>query len=162
MKQTLLIILLTLVTSWTISQAEFQKRKSLFFELAGSGGVGSFNFEKAFLKKKNTDFTWRVGLSLAPIDRNNGVGIVFPVMINTMTGKSAHKLEVGIGQGITVSTKGQFFALTTPAIGYRYQPETKNVFYRVTYIPLISYLVDLQVQQWGGISIGYSFKNKTK
>ena len=83
-------------------------------------------------------------------------------MINSIIGNNSHKLEFGLGQGITITTKGSFFPLTTAAIGYRYQRETKNWFYRVTYTPLISYLVDFQIQQWGGISIGYTFKNKTK
>jgi hypothetical protein len=145
----------------TVGQPD-HKRKSLFLEIAGSGGFGSINYEKHFLKKRNIEFTWRAGLSIAPIDRNNGAGIVFPLMINSLIGKSSHKIELGLGQGITITTKGQFFALTTVAIGYRYQLEAKRWFYRVTYTPLVSYLVDLQIQQWGGISIGYTFNNKPK
>lgn len=162
MKQTTFIFILTLVSTLTYAQTDFNKKKSIYFEIAGSGGVGSINYEKHFLKKKSTELTWRVGLSFAPIDKNNGTGIVFPLMINSLIGKKSHKLELGIGQGITFTTKGSFFALTTAAIGYRYQPETKKWFYRVTYTPLISYLVDFQIQQWGGISIGYTFNNKTK
>ena len=162
MKQTIVILLLTFLSTITFGQTEFEKRKSIYFEIAGSGGLGSINFEKHFLKKKNTEFTWRAGLSVAPIDKNNGVGIVFPLMVNSLIGKNAHKLELGLGQGITITTKGSFFALTTAVIGYRYQSPTKNWFYRVSYTPLISYLVDVQVQQWGGISIGYTFNKKTK
>lgn len=135
------------------------KKQSLFFELAGSGGLGSLNYEKMFYSNRHhVDFSWRVGLSLAPIDKNNGTGLVFPVMIQSLLGPSAHKLELGLGQGITLTTKGQFFLLTTAAIGYRFQPARKNWFYRATYTPLISYLVDFQVQQWAGVSIGYTFK----
>jgi len=162
MKQTTFIVLLTFISSVTFGQLEFNKRKSVYFEIAGSGGLGSINYEKLFWKKNITEFTWRAGLSFAPIDKNNGTGIVFPLMINSIIGKNAHKLELGLGQGITITTKGSFFALTTASIGYRYQPETKNWFYRVTYAPLISYLVDFQIQQWGGISIGYTFNNKAK
>jgi hypothetical protein len=90
------------------------------------------------------------------------VGIVFPLMANVMIGRTAHKLEAGLGQGITVTTRGSFFVLGTAAIGYRYQPEEKRIFYRVTYTPLVSYLVDFQVQQWFGASIGYAFNKKTK
>ena len=162
MKQTILLSILTILTTRAFGQNDFHKRKSVYFEIAGSGGVGSFNYEKHFIKKKNTEFTWRVGLSLAPVDKNNGTGIVFPLMINSLIGKNSHKLEMGIGQGITITTKGSFFALTTAAIGYRYQSEHKKWFYRVTYTPLISYLVDFQIQQWGGISIGYTFNNQVK
>jgi hypothetical protein len=71
-----------------------------------------------------------------------------------------HKLEFGIGQGFTLTTKGSFFMLTTLAAGYRYQHPDKRFFYRVTYTPLVSYLVDFQMQQWAGLSIGYTFKSK--
>jgi hypothetical protein len=158
MNRIVVLLLLTFISHRFFAQTEQLKRKSIFFELAGSGGFGSINYEKAFCKKNNTEFTWRAGFSIAPIDKNNGVGIVFPVMVNAIIGKNAHKAEFGLGQGITITTKGSFFALTTVAIGYRYQREDKHWFYRVTYTPLISYLADFQVQQWGGISIGYTFK----
>lgn len=154
--------LLALLCILSQGQTELTKRRSLFFELGGSGGLGSFNYEKHFYKKNNTEFTWRAGLSFAPIDKNNGTGIVFPLMLNSLMGKNAHKLELGLGQGITLTTKAQFFLLTTAAVGYRYQNESKPWFYRVTYTPLISYLVDFQVQHWGGLSIGYTFNNKAK
>lgn len=146
----------------TIGQEESTKRNSLFFELAGSGGFGSINFEQSFLRKNAFELNWRAGLSFAPIDKNNGTGIVFPLMINTLLGKSSHKGEIGLGQGITVTTRGSLFALTTAVVGYRFQSSEKPWFYRVSYTPLISYLVDFQVQHWGGISVGYTFKNKVK
>lgn len=162
MKQVISLICLILFANFTFGQTSFEKRKSIYFELAGSGGVGSINYEKLFFRKKQIDFTWRLGLSFAPIDENNGTGIVFPLMINSIIGKNSHKLELGLGQGITITTKSGFFALTTAAIGYRYQPTTRKWFYRVTYTPLISYLVDFQVQQWAGVSIGYTFNSKAK
>lgn len=158
MKKTALVVILTLISTCTFGQTTFKSKHLVYIEIAGSGGLGSINYENLFLKKKSTEFSWRAGLSLAPIDKNNGTGIVFPLMFNTLIGKNSHKLELGLGQGITVTTKGNFFALTTAAIGYRYQPESKRWFYRVTYTPLISYLVDFQVQQWFGVSIGYTLK----
>lgn len=163
MKPLILLIPLTFISLIAIGQTEsVPKGRSVYFELAGSGGLGSFNYEKVFFQKNTTEYTWRAGLSIAPIDRNNGFGIVFPLMVNAIVGKAAHKLEIGLGQGITITTKGSAFALTTAVIGYRYQPETKNWFYRISYTPLISYLVDLQMQQWGGISIGYKLKPRSK
>ena len=158
----IILVLMILFTNFTQGQTELNARKSLYFELGGSGGVGSINFEQLFLSKKLFDLTWRSGLSFAPVDKNNGTGIVLPVMINCITGKNSHKLELGVGQGITVTTKGSFFALTTVAVGCRYQPEAKKWFFRITYSPLISYLVDFQIQQWAGISIGYKFKSAAK
>ncbi|MBP8916938.1 MAG: hypothetical protein KBG70_09365 [Chitinophagales bacterium] len=154
---TILLILFS-----TLLFGQKKERKSFFLEIGGSGGLGSINYESEFFTKNHTDFTWRAGLSIAPIDKNNGVGIVFPLMINSICGKNAHKLEYGLGQGITITTKGSFFALTTAVLGYRYQPETKSWYYRVSYTPLISYLVDLQIQQWGVLSIGYTFNHNPK
>ena len=78
MKQTAFIILLTFISNITFGQTDLNKRKSIYLEIAGSGGLGSINYEKLFYKKNNTEFTWRAGLSFAPIDKNNGTGIVFP------------------------------------------------------------------------------------
>jgi len=162
MKHLLPTLLLVLISSAVRGQTDSFKRKSIYFELAGSGGFFSLNYEKVFSKIGTTELTWRAGLSAAPIDRNNGTGIVFPLMVNAIVGKNTHKLELGMGQGITITTKGSFFILTTACIGYRYQAAAKPWFYRISYTPLISYLVDFQVQQWGGLSIGYSFKQKLK
>lgn len=160
MKHAALIVLLFF--SFTAAIGQGNKRKSVFLEIAGSGGLGSINYEKTFLKKNFSELTWRAGLSIAPIDKNNGAGFVFPLMAHSIIGKSVHKIEFGLGQGITITTKGNFFALTTASLGYRYQHEEKKWFYRVTYTPLISYLVDFQVQQWAGLSIGYTLKNKSE
>src|SRR5688572_26992416 len=116
-------MLLTAITSASSAQSEPVKRKSVFFEIAGSGGIASINLETHFLKRERSELTWRAGLSLAPIDRNNGTGIVFPVMISALIGHTSHKLELGMGQGVTITTKGRFFTLATGLIGYRYQQE---------------------------------------
>ncbi|MEI7801114.1 MAG: hypothetical protein WCI97_00575 [Bacteroidota bacterium] len=137
-----------------------QKSKSVFLELGGSGGLGSINYEKCFSQKDKIAFTWRTGLSFSPVDRNNGNAIIFPLMINSIIGKSKNKLELGIGQGISFTTKGSFFFLALADIGYRRQNPDKRFFYRITYTPLISYIVDLQVQHWFGFSIGYNIRKK--
>ncbi len=146
----------------TYAQSDSVKKHAVFIELLGSGGFGSINYENQFLTKPKFALTFRTGLSVAPIDKNNGAGIVFPVMVNVLFGKGPHKLEFGLGQGITVTTRGSFFTLTTAVAGYRFQRKDRPWFYRATYTPLISYLVDFQVQQWGGLSIGYSFGKKAK
>ena len=145
---------------WSLNSSA-QKSKSLFLELGGSGGLGSINFEKYFSQKEKIAFTWRAGLSFSPVDRKNGNAIIFPLMINSLIGKSKNKLELGIGQGISFTTKGSFFALGLADIGYRRQNPDKRVFYRITYTPLISYIVDLQVQHWFGFSIGFNIRKKS-
>lgn len=138
-----------------------QKNKNVFFELAGSGGFGSFNYEKTFLEKEKINYTWRTGISVTPIDKNNGIVFIFPVTANVLFGKTKHKLELGLGQGISVTTKGSFFTLGLLTAGYRYAHPDKKWFYRITYTPLVSYIFNFQIQQWAGISIGYVI-NKNK
>ena len=156
------LFILVLISNFCFTQTDFVKRKSIYFELAGSGGLGSLNYENSFFQKNKTELSWRAGLSFAPIDKNNGVGIVFPILVNSLIGQRSHKLELGLGQGFTITTKGQFFMLTNAVVGYRFQSERNNWFYRISYTPLISYIVDFQVQQWAGISIGYTFKKTSK
>lgn len=159
------VIVLSLLLSCCFAFTQERKNQSLFLEVGGSGGLASINYEAPFLAKFKSNFqrnTWRLGFSVAPIDKNNGTGLVFPLMINSLVGRKAHLLELGLGQGITITTRGSFFSLTTAAVGYRYQPKKKPWFFRATYTPLISYILDFQVQQWGGVSLGYTFKSQKK
>ncbi len=160
--------ILTVISAFIIFSSLYSqedKERSIYFEAGGSGGLGSINYEASILKSLSTEtmnYTWRAGLSFAPIDKNNGTGIVFPIMINSLIGASNHRLEIGVGQGFTVTTRGSFFTMTTAVIGYRFDAKNSPLFFRATYTPLISYLIDFQVQQWGGLSIGYTIKSKGK
>lgn len=162
MKKTTILTIIIFRSLMTYGQTASLRQNNVFFELGGSGGIGSINVEKFISSRNRLRLNWRMGLSLAPIDKNNGTGIVFPIMVNALIGKNAHCLEMGVGQGLTITTKGSLFALTTVAVGYRHQSKSEKWFYRVTYTPLISYLVDLQIQQWGGLSIGYTLTGNSR
>ncbi len=155
-----LIILLLFSSLVLLGQDEPAPRRGVFLEIAGSGGLGSLNYESIFFQRDLIDLSFRSGLSIAPIDRNNGTGLVFPVMLNALIGRQHHRLEAGIGQGITITTRGSFYLLTTMALGYRFQRRDSPWFYRVTYTPLLSYLLDVQYQHWAGISVGYTLPNQ--
>lgn len=60
MKKITTIILLNLVSVLSYGQTDDNKRKSVFLEIAGSGGLGSFNYEKLFFKKSNIELTWYI------------------------------------------------------------------------------------------------------
>lgn len=160
--KTVLITCLILIFYSIKLNSQMPKNKYVFLELAGSGGIGSINYEQDIWQKRKAFYTFRAGLSLAPIDKNNGTGLVFPLMFNSILGQRKNKLELGIGQGLTVTTKGNWFLLTTAGIGLRHQSAASPIFYRITYTPLISYLVDFQTQHWAGFSIGYKLKYKSK
>lgn len=133
-------------------------RKNIYLELGGSGGFASFNFEWIFAHR-NRKIRWllRPGFSVSPIDKNNGVALIFPVMVHGIYGKH-HCLDIGVGQTITITTRGQFFFRAPVSIGYRLEPKESRMFYRFSYTPIVSYLFDQQWEHWGGISIGYKIK----
>lgn len=137
------------------------KRRSLYFELGGSGGFGSFNFEWNFKSTDNFRWMLRTGISGTFIDRNNGLGFIFPVMVHGVYGKN-HGLDLGIGQALTITTRGGIFLRTPLSIGYRLEPKEKRMFYRFSYTPIVSYLIDFQWEHWGGITIGYKLLPRPK
>lgn len=155
-----LVILLLFPPLVLSGQGDPATQRGVFLEIAGSGGLGSINYESIFFQRDLLGVSFRSGLSIAPIDRNNGTGLVFPVMLNALIGRNHHRLEAGIGQGITITTRGSFYLLTTMALGYRFQPQDSPWFYRVSYTPLLSYLLDVQYQHWAGISVGYTLPNE--
>ena len=139
-------------------QRKLPKRHNVYFELGGSGGFGSFNYEWVFAHRNpKMRFLLRPGLSFTPIDKNNGFALIFPVMVHGVYGQK-HCLDVGIGQTFTITSKGQFFFRAPVSIGYRLEPKESRMFYRFSYTPIVSYLFDQQWEHWGGISIGYKIK----
>ncbi|MCC7298489.1 MAG: hypothetical protein IT244_09165 [Bacteroidia bacterium] len=155
MKLLFILIFTMILMPKTMAQVSGEKAKSIFLELGGSGGLGSINYEKTISNQSKSLLNYRIGFSLAPIDKNNGTGLVFPLMINKVLGNGTHKMELGLGQGITITTKGQFFALGLANFGYRHQKAESHWFYRANYTPLISYIISRQWQHWAGFSIGY-------
>ncbi len=156
----IIVIILTLLLTTEIYCQDFINKKSVILEIAGSAGVGSINFENVFARKGQANLLWRVGISGFPIDKNNGFVFVLPATIGALIGQGSNKLELGIGQGVSLTTKGRLFALATPIIGYRHQNINKRYFFRITYTPLVSYILDFQYQNWAGVSIGYNLNFK--
>lgn len=131
--------------------------RNIYLELGGSGGFASFNYEWNFASQQRIRWMLRMGISGTYIDKNNGAGIIFPVMAHGIYGKK-HGLDLGIGQALTLTTRGSFFLRTPLSVGYRFEPNRKRMFYRISYAPIVSYLVDFQWEHWGGITIGYKLK----
>jgi hypothetical protein len=131
------------------------QNSGLFVELGGSGGLGSLNYESNFKSFEKFDLNFRAGLSFTPVDRNNGTAIGMPLLLNAVWGSGHWKGEAGIGQGLSITTRGKAFVLGLLNGGVRYHPEGKRYYYRMNYTPLVSYLVDFQWQHWGGLSVGF-------
>jgi len=151
MKYILIVAFSSLLTFNLIAQ----ERSYLSLELAGSGGFASFNYEKSIYNIVSTSFYLRGGFSLTPIDSNNGVVLIFPLMLHTTTGTQQHKFDFGIGQSISVTTKGSLFILAPLSFGYRYLPKSNSHYWRIAYTPIVSYLLSFQWQHWAGVTYGY-------
>lgn len=137
-----------------------QKLQHLSFELGGVGGFASLSYERELMQKEAFRMDLRLGFSFLPIDANNGYSLIFPVLAHGVFGKGRHQLDVGIGQAFTVTTKGSFFVLMPASLGYRFglgagKADGYRLYLRPAYTPLVSYLLDLQIQHWAGLTVGF-------
>ncbi|MCX6148718.1 MAG: hypothetical protein NTW25_15910 [Candidatus Kapabacteria bacterium] len=135
-------------------QQIYTQDKYVSFELAGSGGLASVNYEKQIFKLDNNNINYRLGFSFAPIDANNGYILIFPIMLQYVYGNSNNKADFGIGQTFSITTKGNFFIMMPLSLGYRYEPNDKDYYWRFSYTPIVSYLFGFQYQNWAGITYG--------
>lgn len=134
-------------------------RHAVYGELGGSGGLASVNFEYVFQPWNHeqcprASLALRPGLSFAPVDKNNGVGIVFPVLLMGYYGSLRHRADIGLGQTLTVTTKGAFFLRMPVTAGYRFGSRKGKWYLRVAYTPIVSYLIDFQWEHWFGLGLG--------
>lgn len=136
-----------------------QKENYLSFELGGSGGIASINFEHELKDFNRSKLFLRTGFSAAPIDVNNGSALIFPVMTHWSLFDADHHLDLGLGLAFTVSTRLQFYTRMPASIGYRYEPADKRYYLRAAYTPIISYLFEFQLNNWAGLTFGYRLKS---
>lgn len=126
-------------------------------EIGGMGGIYSLSWERGIGKQN-----WFIQPGMAVYGTGKYRLLIFPVIVKKTFGAHAHKLETGIGQGITFAF-GQGFQVFPRGIldiGWRYQKENSPWIFRACYTPMISYIADLQYQHWGGISLGYQLNLK--
>lgn len=138
-----------------------QPKRYVSIEIGGVGGFGSINYEQTFLQKEQFTLSLRAGISFSPIDKNNGHAIIFPIIAHGVVGKGPHKLDLGLGQALTITSRGQAYLKMPASIGYRLEPIEKRYYLRFAYTPIFNYIFDFNVQHWGGITYGYKLKNKS-
>lgn len=161
-KKTLCALLMGFFLFSGMVSGQSPTHRGIFLEVGGTGGLASINYEKAFRQVGAMELLWRVGFTAFPVDPNNGNGIVIPTLVEGLIGESPHKLEVGLGHALTLTTKGRFFTNITPVLGYRFQDKAKRFYFRASYTPILSYLLGFQYQHWAGLSIGYTLKPASK
>ncbi len=166
-------ICFVLILSLFAGRGLAQDSRNIFLEIGGSGGLGSFNYEKPLWVASDYGpkfrdicgsppytpyyFSWRFGFSLSPIDKNNGIVLVFPAMVNWIYGCGKHRLEIGAGLAPSVTTTGSFYIKSPLVVGYRFEPKDRKWFLRAGYTPIVGWLVDYQWQHWAGVSVGFKF-----
>jgi hypothetical protein len=130
-----------LLTSFSYAQSDFSQssRNNFFFEVLGTAGPYSINYERFILD----DVTSRVGLSVWNDPTSSGGKtslITVPVLTSALMGARKSKLEIGAGllfvrQKFT-SAFGRSLNWTssitdaTGVVGYRYQPFEKGFVFR--------------------------------
>lgn len=136
-----------------------QQNGAISVELAGVGGFGSVSYSKEFQRFNQWGLEYRAGISFVPIDQNNGNGFIFPVLVHATYGNGKHFADLGVGQTLTVTTRGSLFVRMPTSFGYRFQTEGR-IFYRIAYTPIISYIYNAQWEHWGGVTIGFNLHKK--
>lgn len=107
-KKTLLIILTFIVlkptlaqdSAITIIQSKKISRHAMFFEIAGKSIIYSFNYEYT-LTSKVKSFTPSINIGCGYFDSKYS-NFNIPYALNLNLGQNKHKIEIGIGQTLTI------------------------------------------------------------
>jgi hypothetical protein len=165
MKRTPLVLLGSLVTLVTASEAHAQpSRNAAYFELGGSAVGASFNYERRLGDK----WLGRAGLSWVTGDSGDDTDTTFlvPLTVSTLTRPaSSHHLELGGGITVIAGDRQDLWgafdddekvstALLTGIIGYRYQKPAGGFQFRAAFTPLLG---EEGFAPWAGVSFGYAW-----
>ncbi|MBC3795113.1 hypothetical protein [Spirosoma utsteinense] len=143
-----------------------KKQNTLYFELLGSGGLYSLNYERVFTNFSKINYGFRVGGSFWNRERPNINSIVEGLII---TGSKNHHLDLGMGLNIGSGPNSdfsnyvsQFHIYMVPRLSYRFQRPTGGSVVRLGLTPFVAltkktpdrfYTYPLYV----GISVGHAF-----
>ncbi|MEN3038535.1 MAG: hypothetical protein ABDI07_05165 [Candidatus Kryptonium sp.] len=141
------------------SKEDKYAKSSVYLEIFGQGLIFSLNYDYRF--KPNLSAKVGVGYALS------AASVIATINYLTFP-ESSHHLEIGggivyleVGSGV----EAELFIFPTANIGYRFQPKKGELFFRIAWTPLLSFLIyeatkeDISKQlAWSGISIGYTFR----
>ena len=139
------------------STTNAKAKHAIFFEIAGSGGLYSINYERVVGENR----TLRGGISYV-----NGDGFILGKMLTLPlstsyllpTDKDSH-IELGVGNTLIISD-GEFANTIGPIFGIREQDLFKGGAYaRISFTPALLLGKEVRIVSiWGGVSFGKSFK----
>lgn len=146
---------LVLFTSFPCFSEINKNHNNIFFELCGSAGLYSINYEHMVFNLNNAGmFGFRIGFAFY-LGKNISMDI--PVMLTLVLG-STHMFELGIGidPKLNFGDNVQAMPSFVCAIGYRFSPKEGGLSYRIVYTPYFNH-INLLTLCWIGLSIGLIF-----
>ena len=162
----LTIVMISIFTSFTLAQDSlsirkgkvFQKKNTIYAELAGRSLIYSINYDRIFWQNKWFNLSGKAGFTYL----NNTY--LIPLSVALFTGKKKGHFEISYTVVFNPSKYNYpLVPYTAFGAGYRYQnPTGKGLFFSATayllYTPSGSVTADnIYVIPWAGIGIGKSF-----
>jgi hypothetical protein len=165
-----LIFIFSLTFLFSTGQNTDIKKNALSLEIAGTGILYSFNYDRMLLINENMRFAVNIGTWYIPpmpslSDFNYMIGGT--VGFSTLFGKTKHFAELGLNLSY-INMKdiddNVFHTLYQPIrIGYRFQKDEGGLFLRAAFMPMISIVQDPDAEFLYPVtpnfsaSIGFSF-----
>ncbi len=166
----LLFIFSFLIFIQLSAQEESIKKNVAYFELAGSGLLYSFNYDRLLLidqkmRLSTTIAFWNIPHfeSISDFEFMAGTSIG----INTLIGKQTHFAEFGINvayMNMKDTEDNYYHTIYLPIrLGYRYQKDTGGLFLRASFMPLVAVIQDADTEflypitPHLGLGVGYAF-----
>lgn len=170
------IIVLCMLLSVNIFSQDIS-RNTFFAEASGVTGIYSVNYERLLFKNQNVNLGIRGGFAYVPVFLGYESRTQFPVSLSLIKNiKKNHFLEMRVGLSTSFyiyedwhgrplgDTTNSFVPpkklgmgiIPSIGIGYRYQPETKGVFFNL----LAQRIFNLSEENWYGnlsLGVGYAF-----
>ena len=171
-----IILIFGLLASPNLFSQEIS-RNIIFAEASGVTGIYSVNYERLLKDNRNVNFGIRAGFSYINNSKFYESKLIFPVsfsLIKNIANNHFMEIRAGFsnnfyqyfdwsarGHGDTTLNyippkKNGYIFLPSIGIGYRYQPETKGLFFNF----LAQRIVYFSEENWYGnlsIGIGYTF-----
>lgn len=150
-----------------------KRRKVVFIEALGSGGLFSANYDMRFKPDQNDGWGFRIGIGIGedlPVDvykEREYFGyyadryLTIPLNLNYIFGKRRSGFETGITLTPELTSRKlendpQVKLLTFINAGYRFQPIKKGLLIRAAWTPA---LINKSFSPlWAGVSLGYGFR----
>ena len=145
------------------------KQHSVVLEAGGSGGYWSMNYQ--YLSKKTRHIYMTLGLSVVRLNNFNGnfdPSMILSTSAGVLLGPGHHKLDLGVSYSVlsevmateSFEPKREYRLNGGMYVGYRYSDPERNWFLKVYYLLVWKelYTFPPQVENWGGVGVGYSFK----